>query len=749
MVIFALIPSSGTRKLGIGSFVCSNLFLGNVLCLYSVAKLIFQSSPWECSASVAKPILLQRYPVTLVCVYHTFMDSNEVDNGHFAFESESMEEECDAETQVENTGGDTGKEKNVVQSKPSHKRKETSKVWKVFVKLPRGNMIRHMESCTKLANNDIRQMLLNKGSQGDMVVSNRRDPQVVRDIISAAIVTHGLPFKFVEWSWIRRLIEYLCDDVTLVSRNTAKADVVKLFSREKQKIKTMLENTPGRICLTCDLWTSINTDGFLCLTAHFLDRNWVLQKKVLIFCIMLPPHDGVSLAHKINTLLCEWGIEKKIFSITLDNASSNKSFVDLLRSQLNLKKALVCNGEFLHIRCCAHIVNLIVQDGLKEIDEVVLKIRECIRYIRGSQARKQTFLGCCKNVFLDSKMGLKQDVPTRWNSTYLMLQSAIYYRRAWCSLELSDNNFKHCPCPSEWEKVQKITSFLQYFYDITCVFSGTKYPTSNLFFPKVFSTYMFLKLNMDNSDEFLKKMAIQMYKKYYKYWGEFSVILAIALVLDPRYKMTFVEFAYKKVYGIDSPELDNVRNKLLSLVNEYMLTSMSTRESTSTTLPSSSRGGDTITDMGGDIFATDIMQEYEAYNQQEDSNVCNQKSQLEMYLDEPKLEMSSNLDVLDYWKVNTVRYPDLSVMARDILSIPISTVASEVAFSVGGRVLDRYRSLLKPDVVEAIVCTRDWMQGESVSEALEVDDIAEDILKLTLENSPGPSVESATSQFGD
>ena len=79
-------------------------------------------------------------------------------------------------------------------------------------------------------------------------------------------------------------------------------------------------------------------------------------------------------------------------------------------------------------------------------------------------------------------------------------------------------------------------------------------------------------------------------------------------------------------------------------------------------------------------------------------------------MDEPKLEMSSNLDVLDYCKVNMIRYPDLSVMARDILSILVSIVASESAFSVGGRVLDRFRSLLKSDVVEAIVCTRDWMQ---------------------------------------
>ncbi|KAK2661138.1 hypothetical protein Ddye_007671 [Dipteronia dyeriana] len=96
-----------------------------------------------------------------------------------------------------------------------------------------------------------------------------------------------------------------------------------------------------------------------------------------------------------------------------------------------------------------------------------------------------------------------------------------------------------------------------------------------------------------------------------------------------------------------------------------------------------------------------------------------------------------------------IRYPDPSVIACDILSILVSTLAFESAFNIGGRVLDRFHSLLKPDVMEAIVCTGDWMQGENVSESLEVDEVAGDILKLTLENNSGPSIESATSQFGD
>ena len=112
--------------------------------------------------------------------------------------------------------------------------------------------------------------------------------------------------------------------------------------------------------------------------------------------------------------------------MTLDNASSNDCFVELLKSQLNLKNALLRDGEFFHVRCCAHILNLIVQDGLKEIDESVIKIRKSIKYVKGSSGRKKKFMDCVAQVSLESKKGLRGDVPTRWNSTYVMLDSALF-----------------------------------------------------------------------------------------------------------------------------------------------------------------------------------------------------------------------------------------------------------------------------------------------------------------------------------
>ena len=84
------------------------------------------------------------------------------------------------------------------------------------------------------------------------------------------------------------------------------------------------------------------------------------------------------------------------------------------------------------------------------------------------------------------------------------------------------------------------------------------------------------------------------------------------------------------------------------------------------------------------------------------------KSDLKMYFEEQLVPRSANLDILAHWKANASRYPVLSLMARDILAIPISTVAFESTFSIGGRVLDCYQSALKPNIVQAIVCLKDW-----------------------------------------
>ncbi|KAK2645040.1 hypothetical protein Ddye_020235, partial [Dipteronia dyeriana] len=283
--------------------------------------------------------------------------------------------------------------------------------------------------------------------------------------------------------------------------------------------------------------------------------------------------------------------------------------------------------------------------------------------------------------------------------------NCYYYRLAWTALELADSNYKHCPSESEWENVEKLCKFLRHFYDTTNLFSGTKYPTSNLYMPKVFITYLTLMQNLASDDPFFKAMSNQMYTKFNKYWFDFSTILAIAIILDPRYKMEFVMFVYERLYGAESKQLEEVKGKLFALFNEYVTSSTgrSTIRPSPPSYPSTSSGRQRVDDL--DLVLLDF-----------DNNINGdivdiQRTQLDLYLEERRLERSIDLNILDFWKGNEPRYPELAAMARDVLSVPISTVASESAFSMGGRVLDQFRSSLLPNVAEALVCSRDWILG--------------------------------------
>lgn len=75
-----------------------------------------------------------------------------------------------------------------------------------------------------------------------------------------------------------------------------------------------------------------------------------------------------------------------------------------------------------------------------------------------------------------------------------------------------------------------ISSFLRCFYRATCAFSGTKYPTTNLYFSVVALIYVNLKQELVSEDGYKRLMASRMIFTFEKYWPEFSLVLAIAVV---------------------------------------------------------------------------------------------------------------------------------------------------------------------------------------------------------------------------
>ncbi|KAH9705836.1 transcription factor TGA10 [Citrus sinensis] len=85
--------------------------------------------------------------------------------------------------------------------------------------------------------------------------------------------------------------------------------------------------------------------------------------------------------------------------------------------------------------------------------------------------------------------------------------------------------------------------------------------------------------------------------------------------------------------------------------------------------------------------------------------------ELDSYLDEKVIPRMEDFNILSWWKTNANRYPTLARIARDILAIPITTVAYESAFNTSGRVVSPYHNRLHPSTLEALMCCQSWLRA--------------------------------------
>ena len=86
----------------------------------------------------------------------------------------------------------------------------------------------------------------------------------------------------------------------------------------------------------------------------------------------------------------DWNIDTKLSIITLDNFTTNDIMIDKIKDKLHLG-SLLRDVSLLHMRCCAHILNSIVKDGLEVVKEGVEKIQNSVTYWTTTPKRKKKF----------------------------------------------------------------------------------------------------------------------------------------------------------------------------------------------------------------------------------------------------------------------------------------------------------------------------------------------------------------------
>ncbi|XP_020229505.1 zinc finger BED domain-containing protein RICESLEEPER 2 [Cajanus cajan] len=528
------------------------------------------------------------------------------------------------------------------------------------------------------------------------------DQQALRIAIVKMFVAMELPFRCIEHEAFREFLSIVAPSLNVISRTTLARDIYKLRVSERENLKEFISQNCQRVCLTTDTWTSSQNLSYMCLTAHFIDNNWKLQKKVLNFC-QVTSHTGKTMAKKVEHCLSKWGLNR-VLTLTVDNASSNDVGIQYLKKRLISWNSLVMKGDYIHMRCCAHILNLIVKEGFKDNIDAILRIRGAVNYVRSSPSRLAKFKTCVEKQNIEYKGLVCLDVETRWNSTYLMLEAALKLHKAFEELEMQDKKYieelekvKGVSSYADWEFVRAILPFLKLFYDATLRMSGSIYVTSNIYMFEVFGIGKKISQMCNSRDINVCIMAENMKKKYDKYWGNadrLNMFLLIALVLHPGYKLQFMHWLISQNFDgeVASSLKEKVESSLKLLFQEY------------------NGGRDEIEvnsqearfNEGG----SDDPYGYNHFFQRTSSN----KSELSKYLEEALEESYVDLDILNWWKLNSGRFPILSKMGRDLLVIPVSTVAFESAFSTGGRVHDPYRSSPTPRMVEALICTQDWLK---------------------------------------
>ncbi|CAI9784355.1 unnamed protein product [Fraxinus pennsylvanica] len=226
--------------------------------------------------------------------------------------------------------------------------------------------------CRRRSNHDISQLLTRgKKKESTLALPNVGYNQGQRNEI---VTVANVGFKM----FVRNL-QPLFDLVTI---DKVEADCLEIYKKEKQKVYEELDKLPGKVSLSADRWVANGDMQYLCLIAYYIDDSWALKKKILNFLKIDPSRTEDSFSEVIMDSLRDWDIDRKLFSLTIDNHSSYDKIVCRIRDQLCQHRFLMCEGQLFDVRCAASTVKFLVQDVLEASSEITHKVRESIRLHR-------------------------------------------------------------------------------------------------------------------------------------------------------------------------------------------------------------------------------------------------------------------------------------------------------------------------------------------------------------------------------
>jgi len=558
------------------------------------------------------------------------------------------------------------------------------------------------------------------------------------------IIAGNLPFYHAENA---ELVDHLKDAYPDCTPPTRKAvmDLLKTnVARARMELVEKLSRVDSKVSLAMDCWTTRNNIGFLgmfqcngtllsggsfrndpvtllllcrltcvAITSHYIDPEFKLHQDLLAFEHLDSSHTGEFLASTVFKILEEHNLTEKLFCITTDNARNN------YKMMMELKKLLATinvdwDSEVNHIPCLAHVINLIVQAFLDALvidtnqgptfKSILVKFRKIAKSIRSSAIRWDMFKTCCESYGIDP-MTIPLDITVRWNSTFRMLEQIIFLRRAIHryvddlarSKRAQDRDLGDLKLTeNEWDQAEVLLVFLLPFNRCTARFEcNGDVPEIDY----VFFAYDSMYNHIDDVKKALTSgsgigaLACSQYmltaisdmevtlKQYYSKTA-FPTVYGDGMILNPRCKVSlFDEESWE-----DADADAYVNGARRRFTRQYSIKPNNSDEN---------NNRKRTTDNG--LYDGDA--EFQAVLAQRAAK--KRRSDFDRYIEipnDPGIPSS-----LAWWRRNERFYPDLALMARDVLAVPASGCAVERKFSISGRIASWQRNRLAPSTIADIM----------------------------------------------
>ncbi|XP_008832936.1 zinc finger BED domain-containing protein 4 [Nannospalax galili] len=479
----------------------------------------------------------------------------------------------------------------------------------------------------------------------------------ITSLIAEMIALDLQPYSFVDNVGFNRLLEYLKPQYSLPSPSYfSRTAIPGMYDNVKQIIMSHLkEAESGVVHFTSGIWMSSQTREYLTLTAHWVTfASSVRPHCEDHHCSALLDVSQIDCDYSGNSiqkqLECWWeawvtSIGLQIGITVTDNPSIGK---------------MLSEGEHSSVQCFSHTVNLIVSEAIKSqrmVQNLLSIARKlCERVHRSPRAREK--LAELQKEYALPQHQLIQDVPSKWSTSFHMLERLIEQKRAVNEVSI-ECNFRELISCDQWEVMQSVCHVLRPF-DAASREMSAHMSTLSQVIPMIHILSRKVEMLFGETmgiDTMLKSLKEAMASRLSATLHDPRYIFAT--LLDPRYKASL----------FTEEEAEQYRQDLIRELE--ILNSTSEDTATSNGCDSGSPLKDSSTGESLWSLVAPIKRREQREKLPEDMVLA--------YLEEEVLEHSC--DPLTYWNLKRSSWPGLSTLAVRFLGCPPSTVPSEKLFS--------------------------------------------------------------------